>query len=327
VSLQISVQAYSSVFYEDWQKVIAQSSNGTFMHARSYMDYHKDRFVDASVLVYLEELPVAIFPAHRLGDAVYSHEGLSYGGVVVNRRLNTKAILGIFKALLKYYLSESIEHLYIKAVPSFYHRSSTEWLSYVMFLLGAEIFRTDLSFAIPLPADFSLYSKGRKWGLNKAKRAVLSIREVQDFHPFWQEVLIPNLWERHGVSPVHCVEEIERLAINNIPYIRQFDVFEGDQLVAGMTVYDCSTTAHAQYIAATPRGKALSALDLLVGHLIRNEFSDKAYFDFGIVNEAQGTKINQGLMEWKESFGAKPYVHPFYKVETRQWGALEAVMA
>src|SRR5690606_36953700 len=145
-------------------------------------------------------------------------------------------------------------------VPSFYHRSSTEWLSYVMFLLGAEIFRTDLSFAIPLPADFSLYSKGRKWGLNKAKRAVLSIREVQDFHPFWQEVLIPNLWERHGVSPVHCVEEIERLAINNIPYIRQFDVFEGDQLVAGMTVYDCSTTAHALKIAADLKATAPGGL-------------------------------------------------------------------
>jgi hypothetical protein len=53
---------------------------------------------------------------------------------------------------------------------------------------------------------------------------------------------------------------------------------------------------------------------------------DKNYFDFGISNESQGTKINEGLLFWRESFGAKTVVQNFYEVETKNYSLLETVL-
>lgn len=324
--MNISIKFYSPLLLQDWNHVIGQSINGTFMHSRSYLEYHGDKFSDTSLLVYLDGSPVGIFPAHRTGDQLYSHQGLTYGGLVLHRDLKTESIIAVLKEVLKHYHDLRVTRLCIKDIPSFYAISSQEWMSYCMFLLGAEICRSDLSFALPLPASYSLYTKGRKWALNKAIKAGLSVEEVSDFRPFWEEVLVPNLRERHGIRPVHTVEEIQWLAENNKPFIRQFDVLEEGKIVAGMTVYETPTTAHAQYISASPRGKEVAALDLLVEHLVQKVFSHKAYFDFGTVNESQGRRINKGLMAWKESFGSKPYVHRFYKVETDRFRLLEEAL-
>ena len=322
----ITIYPYSPAMAPVWEEVLSHSTNGTFMHSRGYMKYHENRFLDTSLLIYSDGFPVGVFPAHRIEDKVYSHEGLTYGGLVIHEELKTESIISVLKAVLKYYHDLQVSSLYIKALPSFYGTSSLEWLPYCMFLLGAEIYRTDLSFAIPLPASYSLYSKGRKWALNKARKTGLSIEEVNDFRPFWEQVLVPNLWERHGVRPVHTVEEIQGLAASNAPFIRQFDVLEEKELVAGMTVFETQTTAHVQYISSSPRGKELSALDLLIDHLVQKVFKHKIFFDFGIVNEREGRTINKGLMDWKESFGAKPYVHQFYMVDPGRFGVLDKVM-
>ena len=50
------------------------------------------------------------------------------------------------------------------------------------------------------------------------------------------------------------------------------------------------------------------------------------FFDFGISNENQGRKLNQGLSYWKESFGAGTVVHDFYEVETINYRLLDTVL-
>ena len=322
----ICIKPYSPALLSDWEQVVEFAINGTFMHSRAFMEYHGERFKDASLVIYNDGHPVGIFPAHRVEDRIHSHQGLTYGGLILNPKLSMGGIIAVIKEVLRYYHELQIRKLNIKDVPSFYGSSSLEWMPYCMFLLKAENFRTDLSFAIPLPASPSRYSKGRKWGINKARKNGMSIRETRDFRPFWEEVLVPNLWERHRVKPVHTLEEIQFLAQNNHPYIRQFEVLEAGNILAGSTVFETKTTAHTQYLSANPRGKELGALDLLLDHLLVQVFPHKAFFDFGIVNENQGLTINKGLMEWKESFGAKPYVHQFYRVEPKWFGVLENVM-
>ncbi len=293
------------------------------MHFRSYLDYHGDRFDDASLLIYRDDKPVGLFPSHRIADEIHSHQGLTYGGFILSQDLPMTGIIAVIKEVMTHYLENGVKTLVIKDVPSFYGSSSLEWMPYCMFLLGADHFRTDLSFAIPLPISPRAYAKGRRWRVNKAKRRGLTVRETQDFQPFWEEVLVSNLWERHRVKPVHTLREIKRLAENSKPFIRQFEVLDAGKLVAGATIYETKIAVHSQYLSSTARGRKLSALDLLIDYLVRERFPHKAYFNFGIVNEDEGKRINKGLMEWKESFGAKPYVHQFYKVETDRFGMLE----
>src|SRR5690606_322464 len=97
--------------------------------------------------------------------------------------------------------------------------------------------------------------------------------------------------------------------------IKQFNVYKEGQIVAGATVFETSTVAHAQYISANEIGRKTGGLDLLFHYLLEH-FSHKKYFDFGISNEAQGMKVNKGLLNWKESYGGRSIAHDFYEIDT-----------
>src|SRR5690606_37498826 len=96
-----TITPYRPSLLNDWNTVLSQSLNGTFMHRRSYMEYHGDRFSDFSLIIYKKSRPVAILPAHRQDTDLYSHLGLSYGGPVIVR-LSVDSIFQMFKCLLAY---------------------------------------------------------------------------------------------------------------------------------------------------------------------------------------------------------------------------------
>src|SRR5690606_31903570 len=101
------------------------------------------------------------------------------------------------------------------------------------------------------------------------------------------------------------------------------EVLDEGNIVAGSTAFETTSTAHTTYISSNLRGREPSALDSLIDHLLTKVFPHKAFLDFGIVNKNPMKIINKGLMELKESFGAKPYVHQFYRVDPRNWALLE----
>jgi len=146
------------------------------------------------------------------------------------------------------------------------------------------------------------------------------------FQPFWEEVLEPRLAQRYGVKPVHSVREISQLASQFPGNIKQFSVYNGPEILAGVTIYETALVAHAQYIAASDNGRQIGALDYLLDWFMRDRYQDKKFFDLGICNENQCRDLNSGLLEWKESFGARTYSHEFYKVRTLAFPRLEAAL-
>jgi hypothetical protein len=69
-------------------------------------------------------------------------------------------------------------------------------------------------------------------------------------------------------------------------------------------------------MATTDDGREIGALDLLIDHYINQaEHAGKKCFSFGISTEEQGRVLNSGLVQQKESFGARSVVHDFYKLE------------
>ncbi len=164
---------------------------------------------------------------------------------------------------------------------------------------------------------FSRRKKAIKWGLE--------IREETEFDSFWNKILIPNLAERHNAKPVHSVEEITQLKKDFPANIRQFNVYSQGKIVAGTTIFETETVAHCQYISKFEKGENLGSLDFLYDYLICKKFAKKHFFDFGVSNEDQGKKLNEGLCFWKESFGASTVVQDFYEVETINHSKLENV--
>jgi predicted N-acyltransferase len=138
------------------------------------------------------------------------------------------------------------------------------------------------------------------------------IEETEDYQPFWQ-ILTANLQARYGLNPVHTLEEITLLHQRFPQHIRLFVAKEGNETIGGSVFYISNRVVHSQYIAASPRGREVHALDLLFDVVIRQSLEQHAYFDFGISTENQGTYLNQQLIYQKEGFGGRGVCYDWYK--------------
>ncbi|WP_366187271.1 GNAT family N-acetyltransferase [Flavobacterium ovatum] len=322
---QYQVKQYQNSNYEQWNEFISQAKNATFLFHRDFMEYHQDRFEDYSLMVYDDKKLVAVLPANKVGDQLYSHQGLSYGGLVYQEDLKLSSVIKVFQVILDFMFSSGILKLQLKTIPFIYYQKPAQELEYILFLLGAKLIRRDTLSVIDLTEDYA-FSKLRKRGVQKAVKNQLVIKEEDNFDAFWNQVLIPNLQERHQAHPVHTIAEITKLKEIFPENIKQFNVYKGDEIVAGTTVFETNKVAHCQYISKFEKDENLGSLDFLYNFLIIEKYKNKHFFDFGISNEDQGKKLNEGLSIWKESFGASTIVHDFYEVETANFALLKNCM-
>ena len=320
-----SVKRYQESDYGKWNTFVSQAKNATFLFHRDFMVYHKERFEDFSLMVFEDEKLVSVLPANRAGEIVYSHQGLTYGGLVYKENLKLASVIQLFQAVLFYLNENKITKIQIKTLPLIYHNKPAEELNYALFLAEAQLIRRDTLAVIDLSKPFQ-FSEIRRRGIKKGKRNGLVIKEEDNFELFWNQVLIPNLESRHNAEPVHTLEEIELLKRNFSKNIRQFNVYDNEQIVAGTTIFESENVAHCQYISKYEEEGDLGSLDFLYNHLINNVFAYKRFFDFGISNENQGKILNNGLSYWKESFGASTIVHDFYEVKTSNYNLLDSVL-
>ena len=320
-----NVKRYEESDYANWNAFISQAKNATFLFHRDFMEYHKDRFEDYSLMVYKNEKLVAVLPANRVEDVVYSHQGLTYGGLVYGEKLKLASVILVFKAVLFYLNENKISKIQIKMLPSIYHNKPAEELNYALFLVEAQLIRRETLAVIDLSKPI-LIASGRKEGVKKGMVNSLEIKEVNDFDDFWNDILTPNLEKKHQAKPVHSLEEITDLKRKFSKSIRQFNVYYKDEIVAGATLFESENVIHSQYISADENKNTIGSLDFLYHHLITEVFKEKKFFDFGTSNAKQGKVINKGLSFWKESFGASTIVHDFYEVETSNYNLLDAVL-
>ena len=290
------------------------------------MDYHHDRFDDYSLLIFKNEKLIAVFPANKTEDTLHSHQGLSYGGLILDKNIEFSDVLESFKIVLKYCAENSINIINTKLLPKIYNTHPSDEMDYLLFKLKAINVRRDLSVAIRNDERLEINASNRKRGLKKAIKNALQLKEVNEFDDFWNEILIPNLKQSHNVSPVHSLEEISLLKQRFPKNIRQFNAYKDNNIIAGVTVFVTQNVAHAQYISANNQKQQLGSLDFLFDHLINKTFVEQTYFDFGISNKNQGQNINEGLMSWKESFGSRSIVHDFYKIDTKNYEILDDIL-
>ena len=320
------VKQYQSEDAMIWNEFVANAKNATFLFQRDFMDYHSDRFYDFSLLIFDEKQNLkAILPANRVGDMLFSHQGLTYGGLVLNQKTKLQEVIEMLAALLNFVDENDISKLQLKQIPSIYTDFPSDELDYLSFILNAKIVRKDSLSVIDLNSDYK-FSNSRKQEVTKGIKNGLVFREEQNLDTFWNQVLIPNLKQKYNTDPVHSLEEITLLK-GKFPYnIRQFNVYLDNQIIAGTTVFETKNVVHSQYISGNPKTNELGSLDFLHAKLITEVFAHKKYFDLGPSNENQGRNINRGVHFWKEGFGARTIVQNYYEIETKNYSLLENVL-
>lgn len=319
------VTLYKSSAKEAWNNFALNSNQDTFLFQRHFMEYHSHTFHDFSLMIYKNEKLLALLPANIVEESLFSHQGLTFGGLISSKTIKTTDFIYIYKALLEFLYKNGVAELKVRELPFIYLQNPTNNpLAYVLFKTNAELLRTDLHSIVDM--KYRSYSNSRKEGVKRAIKKNLKVEESQTFELFWNAILIPNLKLKHNVTPVHNLEEIKLLKSRFPNNIRQFNVFFEDRIVAGTTIFETKTVAHCQYISGNEDKNELGSLDFLHHHLIETIFKDKVYFSFGTSNVNSGQQINQGLQFWKEGFGARSIPQGFYNIKTENYNLLDAVM-
>lgn len=320
-----TVRHYTSEDFTFWNAFIANAKNATFLFNRNFMEYHKDRFEDFSMMVFDKDKLVCVIPANKAGSKVYSHQGLTYGGLVFDAKIKLGEVTAIAKTVLEFLHAGGIDTFQLKLIPSIYNSFFSEEIEYALFLTDAKLIRRDCLSVIDLSRPFS-FSKDRKQCIRRGEKHNLIIKEEPRFELFWNEILIPNLDKKHNSKPVHTAAEMIKLQENFPENIRHFNVYHEGNIVAGTTIFITDKVAHPQYISGNLQKNALGSLDYLYGYLITDVFRDKMFFDLGPSHEDNGRKINEGILFWKESFGAKTTVQDYYEINTAAFEALDSIL-
>ena len=306
------IRRYTAEKADEWNQFVATSKNGTFLFDRRYMDYHSDRFTDASLMFYRDNSLYALLPANVNGEVLTSHGGLTYGGLVMNSRCSAKGVQEVFAAMNTYLTGLGVRRVVYKAVPWIYHlQPADEDLYALTSICHAKLIIRDISSAI-LSKRPVRFSESRKSGLRKALRKGLTVRESEDFAVFWQ-ILNANLTTKYGVRPVHSVAELELLHARFPQAIRLYMVYDGDTPLGGTMLFLTPQVLHTQYISATQEGKAHGAIDLLFDHLINDIYTDYRFIDFGKSTVSDSADLNEQLIFQKEGFGARAVCYDTYE--------------
>lgn len=308
------IKRYTAQNKAEWNRFLETAKNATFLFNREYMDYHSDRFQDNSLMVYRKGALYALLPANVRGNTLYSHQGLTYGGLIMNKKATTAEIMEVFSLINQFVKDEGVEKVIYKPTPYIYHTVPAQEDLYALFrLTDAHVIGRNISSTI-YQEDKIKFIESRKSGIRKAKNTHISIEESDDFGAFW-EILESNLQLRYGVKPVHSLDEIKLLAGRFPDKIKLFLAKSEDGRALGGTVIyiTCPRVVHTQYISANLEGKENGALDLLFDYLINEKFCDYPIFDFGQSTEEQGRVLNESLIFQKEGFGGRGMLYDIYE--------------
>ena len=312
------VERYDETARQSWDDFVRLSKNGTFLFLRDYMDYHRDRFADHSLLVNDDNgAIVALLPGTAREGVLSSHGGLTYGGFITDDQMKLPKMLEVFEATLVFLKENGIGRLIYKCIPHIYHRAAAEEDAYALFLCAARLIRRGALTVVAPERPLAMQERRRR-GARKAQKNGVLVRQSEDFATYWA-ILSERLREAHGTNPVHTLAEIELLRGRFPDNIKLFAAYREDEMLAGVVVYESENVAHAQYIAASPQSREVSALDLLFEELLTIHYRAKKYFDFGTSDEAEGRQVNRGLIDQKEGYGARVVVQDHYDIDLAGW--------
>ncbi|WP_370557060.1 GNAT family N-acetyltransferase [Edwardsiella tarda] len=307
------IKLYDSSQKKAWDEFVSLAKNKHFMFFRDYIEYHSNRFEDYSMMIFDDKNKlIALLPANISKNSVYSHQGLTFGGLILKTSAKQQDVNDIFDSLISFLKENGVEYFLYKKMPYIYHISPSDEDLYPLFKHGFRISRRDISSTIKTSHRIK-YSERRRRCIKRSLTVSLVYRESENIAEFWDN-LSDVLMCGHSAKPVHTYDEIvflKKMFPNNIKFFSAN--LKGEQ-VAGVVVFITDSVAHMQYIYTNDKGRDVCALDGLMDYLINDVFSIKDFFDFGTSMENQGEYINEGLISQKEGFGGRAITHDFYEV-------------
>lgn len=310
----MEIRRYRREDKELWNSFVSKARNATFLFDRNYMDYHADRFDDNSFMFYHKGKLKAVLPANVAGDTLYSHQGLTYGGLLLDKKATVEDVLECFDSLNSWLRENGISKVVYKALPWIYQQYPSEEDLYALtWKCKAQLISRDISSSIVIDNKLK-FTESRKSGIRKALSLNIEVGESNDVDGFWH-VLEDNLGNRYNAKPVHTASEMKLLMSRFPNNIKLYVAKMNGEIVGGTLIYVTPQVVHTQYISASVEGKKHGALDLLFDYIINKVYANCRYFDFGKSTEQGGAYLNEPLIFQKEGFGGRGVCYDWYQWE------------
>ncbi|WMI68043.1 FemAB family protein [Mangrovimonas sp. YM274] len=314
--MKFTVKLYTPNDFDVWNLFVAKAKNSTFLFHRNFMEYHSDRFHDFSLMVFKDSVLKAVLPGNRVGEVLHSHQGLTFGGLLLEPNIGFEQVNEMISAILEFLPKQGIKQFNVKTLPSFYCKSAANEMTFMLQNKGASLAKTFMVLAVDYAHPLSIHkTKLKHCKRNSDMRFV--IKESTDFSLFWNEVLQPRLQSKFDTRPVHSLEEIQLLRERFPKNIKQFDIFYEDRILAGITIFENELVVKSQYGATTKEGEKLRAFDYLFIHLIKHfQGKGKHYFSMGtVMDDSFEQGYNPGLLKQKEELGCDLYLQEIYSLK------------
>lgn len=310
----MEIRRYRREDKELWNSFVSKARNATFLFDRNYMDYHADRFDDNSFMFYHKGKLKAVLPANVAGDTLYSHQGLTYGGLLLDKKATVEDVLECFDSMNSWLRENGISKVVYKALPWIYHQYPSEEDLYALtWKCKAQLISRNIASTIVIDNKLK-FAESRKSGIRKALSLNIEVGESNDVDGFWH-VLEDNLGNRYNAKPVHTANEMKLLMSRFPNNIRLYVAKMNGEIVGGTLIYVTPQVVHTQYISASVEGKKHGALDLLFDYIINKVYANCRYFDFGKSTEQGGAYLNEPLIFQKEGFGGRGVCYDWYQWE------------
>mgnify|MGYP005989468907 CR=1 FL=1 len=311
--MKYEVVPYQSGFEDAWDACVGASRAPSLLFLRRFMEYHADRFTDASVVVRHGLSIEAVFPAAIDGPGVASHPGLTYGGLVCPATKSARVVLGVASAIADYYRSRDYRYIDWSPIPRHYADPPSDADLYAIFRLGGHLVGRSLTTVWPPSGPDPLPSKKSR-NARSAERKGLATSEVAD--PSRIHGLVSrHLLEKYERAPTHSVDELQLLKARLDNAVRFVEVTDtGGVAAAGAVVFRSRSVDHIQYFASSAEGRALRAQDLLFSTLLNDARARGAWMDFGVSTEDAGRTLNEGLLHFKEELGGQSAILDRYRI-------------
>lgn len=310
----MEIRRYRREDKELWNSFVSKARNATFLFDRNYMDYHADRFDDNSFMFYYKGKLKAVLPANVAGDTLYSHQGLTYGGLLLDKKATVEDVLECFDSLNSWLRENGISKVVYKALPWIYQQYPSEEDLYALtWKCKAQLISRDIASTIVVDNKLK-FAESRKSGIRKALSLNIEVGESNDVDGFWH-ILEDNLGNRYNAKPVHTSSEMKLLMSRFPNNIKLYVAKMNGEIVGGTLIYVTPQVVHTQYISASVEGKKHGALDLLFDYIINKVYANCRYFDFGKSTEQGGAYLNEPLIFQKEGFGGRGVCYDWYQWE------------
>ena len=310
----MEIRRYRREDKELWNSFVNKARNATFLFDRNYMDYHADRFDDNSFMFYHKGKLKAVLPANVAGDTLYSHQGLTYGGLLLDKKATVEDVLECFDSLNSWLRENGISKVVYKALPWIYQQYPSEEDLYALtWKCKAQLISRNIASTIVIDNKLK-FAESRKSGIRKALSLNIEVGESNDVDGFWH-VLEDNLGNRYNAKPVHTANEMKLLMSRFPNDIKLYVAKMNGEIVGGTLIYVTPQVVHTQYISASVEGKKHGALDLLFDYIINKVYANCRYFDFGKSTEQGGAYLNEPLIFQKEGFGGRGVCYDWYQWE------------